>query len=1080
MEIEPRRRIHLDHQSPSSRGNHVNATDVQSQRRRSRESDLFALVVQLTSAGVSVDRVIRAHLIHCAFYVPVSVAHFVPLDPPLRAIDRLPTHDQHPIVPVRPRIAHERLHQNRHIARPGQKLQIRPQRRVIHPPRIDAVPAGRLQATLHHVALPSGEALLHRFYEAVRIMNARIEAKRWHRRHAALFQPQMRPHFVGGRLGRRAGIDHADARGFQLPHHRQILPAGNCAEPVQEKVRPRAGFAPDTPGVLATVTTGLNHDGVRIDRDREYPAAAAGGEKFAVFVLPVAHRVIPVENGEDWVRLKVSYAHQADDDGTSREAVAAFVSRLHDELEADFRKRFHRDLEIFFDREDIRDFDDWKVRCHRALRSSRFLIVCLTRSYLRSQACRWEWEEWCKHELDRGLSGQGAACLWFVTLEKLDMPEDRELLRRLKGELLQRFHIKCHDWEQGGAAGFQTEGARAELQNLTEHVAQRLRLLAQNRERSGNLGWANPHFVGREPEMNRLRSALIEASSEQSTKPVGLIGVGGIGKTALALAFAEREADAFPGGAWILRCESQTNLVFVIRNSVHDLGIELTVEEKLDPALAVRRVFANLSQRGPALFLLDNVDQPALLAPNQMATVKDQPWLRLLFTTRLAPSEFADADAAIQPIDLDKLPEPEAIDLIRGYQPDRTFASADREAAAGEIVELLDGLTLAVETAAVYLGQNDARVAEPQFAVEPRAYLELLRADLAGGGIEDGMSQLREVAATIRPTLQRLDAPARTVLQVAALLAPDAVALPWLRVIAGEIHPELQGEAEAGQGDTWSDLVRAIVGMRLFQPSSEPRVVAVHRLLSRVLEHELREDRGVLVENLEAHVKATDTGLQNATGWQEDRWELEPFDALAAWWDEKKHPDAAWLLNQAGQYWRNLAEWTRAEPLMHRALAIDETSFGPEHPNVARNLNNLAQLLKATNRLVEAEPLMRRALEINLQCFGRNHPRVAECLNNLAQLLQTTNRLEEAEPLMRRALEIDEQYYGSDHPEVARDLNNLALLFYATNRLSEVGSLFQRALTIDEKSYGPEHPKVALRLNNLAGFLNATNRMVEA
>ena len=83
-------------------------------------------------------------------------------------------------------------------------------------------------------------------------------------------------------------------------------------------------------------------------------------------------------------------------------------------------------------------------------------------------------------------------------------------------------------------------------------------------------------------------------------------------------------------------------------------------------------------------------------------------------------------------------------------------------------------------------------------------------------------------------------------------------------------------------------------------------------------------------------------------------------------------------------------------------------------------------MLKDANRLEEAEPLMRRALEIDEQSYGQDHPRVARDLNNLAQLLQDTNRLEEAEPLMRRALEIDEQSYGQDHPDVAIRLNNLA------------------------------------------------------
>ncbi len=76
-------------------------------------------------------------------------------------------------------------------------------------------------------------------------------------------------------------------------------------------------------------------------------------------------------------------------------------------------------------------------------------------------------------------------------------------------------------------------------------------------------------------------------------------------------------------------------------------------------------------------------------------------------------------------------------------------------------------------------------------------------------------------------------------------------------------------------------------------------------------------------------------------------------------------------------------------------------------------------MLKATNRLAEAEPLMRRALAIDEQSYGKDHPKVAIDLNNLAELLQATNRLAEAEPLMRRALAIDEQSYGKDHPKVA-------------------------------------------------------------
>jgi tetratricopeptide (TPR) repeat protein len=190
--------------------------------------------------------------------------------------------------------------------------------------------------------------------------------------------------------------------------------------------------------------------------------------------------------------------------------------------------------------------------------------------------------------------------------------------------------------------------------------------------------------------------------------------------------------------------------------------------------------------------------------------------------------------------------------------------------------------------------------------------------------------------------------------------------------------------------------------------------------------------------------------------------------------------NTATILNNLALLLKDTNRLEEAEPLMRRALAIDEKSYGPEHPKVAIDLNNLAALLQDTNRLAEAEPLMRRALAIDEKSYGPEHPKVAIRLNNLAQLLQDTNRLEEAEPMIRRSLSIDEKSYGPEHPNVARDLNNLAQLLQDTNRLAEAEPLMRRSLAIDEKSYGPEHPNVAIDLNNLAQLLKDTNRLEEA
>ncbi|MEJ0090811.1 MAG: NB-ARC domain-containing protein [Limisphaerales bacterium] len=416
---------------------------------------------------------------------------------------------------------------------------------------------------------------------------------------------------------------------------------------------------------------------------------------------------------------------------------------------------------------------------------------------------------------------------------------------------------------------------------------------------------------------------------EQS--PVGIHGVGGMGKTALAQVFAYKEADAFPGGCWLLRCEGRDRLLF--RNLVNDLEIELIDDEKPDDAKAVRRLFDLLRARGPAMFLLDNVDHPALLAQEQMKLLANQPWARVLYTTRLAPDDFTKAGTKIRPLDLDRLLENQAVDLIRRYQPRQAFASPDHEAAAREIVRELSGLTLAVETAAVYLGQCDPRVAEPQYAVDVRNYLNKLREDLKTGGSEGVMSQLREVTATLRPTLARLDAPARTVLQIASMLAPDGVALPWVRAIAGQPHPELAADAAIGKSDPWTQLIRGLIGMRLFQPTSEPRVVAIHHILQRVLETELPDGEARLKKQLEEFVLLH--AEQPQVFWA-DKWEKVAISALHRLWKQSQNAGAVKLQGFVARYFLGRLGWTskgkvnqfsdNAVEWFHHAISFHDTN----------------------------------------------------------------------------------------------------------------------------------------------------------
>ncbi len=94
-----------------------------------------------------------------------------------------------------------------------------------------------------------------------------------------------------------------------------------------------------------------------------------------------------------------------------------------------------------------------------------------------------------------------------------------------------------------------------------------------------------------------------------------------------------------------------------------------------------------------------------------------------------------------------------------------------------------------------------------------------------------------------------------------------------------------------------------------------------------------------------------------------------------------------------GIVFHELGRFEEAEPLFHRALKIDEASFGPDHPKVARDLKNLASFLQDTHRNAEAEPLFRRVLAIYERNLGDEHPATQLFRNNFEAYLDLSKEI---------------------------------------------------------------------------------------
>ena len=166
------------------------------------------------------------------------------------------------------------------------------------------------------------------------------------------------------------------------------------------------------------------------------------------------------------------------------------------------------------------------------------------------------------------------------------------------------------------------------------------------------------------------------------------------------------------------------------------------------------------------------------------------------------------------------------------------------------------------------------------------------------------------------------------------------------------------------------------------------------------------------------------------------------------------YPNIATILNSLANVYLEEAKYEQAEPLLKRALAIQEKVLGHEHPDTANSLNHLAILYSgAQGKLDDTELLNKQSLTTREQVVEPEHSDVINSLYKRATLYHEQNNYDEAELLYKQALDISERTLGSEHLEVAKILSDLGGLYYDQDKYYQAEPLFRRALTICERTW---------------------------
>lgn len=644
----------------------------------------------------------------------------------------------------------------------------------------------------------------------------------------------------------------------------------------------------------------------------------------------------------------------------------------------------------------------------------------------------------------------------------------------------------------------------------------------------------NPAFVGRGAELIRLREILGDG---QTRKVAFVHAPGGMGKSALAHAYAHRHAAAYPIGRWVLRCEGKTDLTGEVAALSTAVGVSPNAGEKNDLESACLHVMAQLERRAlteslgkvaanqlskgnsaRCLFLLDNLDKPELLESDLAVRLLSVNWLDVIVTTRLDPQLFSlvlrDRAAVVS---LGELPAPDAVNLLQQH---RKFVGTSETEAASAIARRLGGFPLAVEAVAGFLALH------PDISLA--AFRENFDADGFAGQHEAPATEAGDIkitptqsllARSFLPLLNSLSVGERCALRFAALLPPDYIPLPWLCSLVAHEYPEIIGEML-----WWQRLIdcRLLVETSDRDEAGLPRVVRMHRLVQELILTRADFDPEQLATVLLSHAETRCVFLSEGWLQTKNRWELGPLkefaftllasdESNAAWVAthvgkclaklgeystaealfrqaleklerilEQDHPETMWVLNDLANALWDQGKFPEAESHYRHVLATRKRELGLDHPDTLQSINNLAGLLWRRGQYASSESLYQQALTGMKQALGPAHPDTLMTMHNLAGAVMQRGDPTGAELLYREALEARRQLLGPKHPDSLVTMNNLALALDHQRKHAEAASMFREALAISEEVLGPEHPSTLAKMKNLAGVLLGKHAYAEA
>ncbi|KAI1839869.1 hypothetical protein JX266_013919 [Neoarthrinium moseri] len=583
-------------------------------------------------------------------------------------------------------------------------------------------------------------------------------------------------------------------------------------------------------------------------------------------------------------------------------------------------------------------------------------------------------------------------------------------------------------------------------------------------------------FVQRGRTLDHIREVLAHPGSR-----VALVGLGGVGKSQIAIEYAyevrDRSADT-----WVFWVHASN--VARYEQSFREIAQHLNIPEGSDPRSNIFELVCIWLRREQRrwIIILDNVDVADFLfdrhenpidgkeRANSSRLVDYLPNCEngsILITTR---SKGA-AERLVEPNDIimvDPMDKQEALALVH-----QKLGNEVDDDAAARLVVALEYMPLAIAQAAAYIAHRAPRCSVDQylekFEKSDRKRATLL--DYEGGQLRRDREAKNSIIITWHISFDHIRQTRPSAADLLALMSYfDRQGIPeyLLRIRDSDSHVELTGsndspsvlednddgdwyssESVSSDGDAFEEDVMLLRNFSFVSVTENSDVFEMHRLVQIATQKWLANEgqdkkwKYQFLSNLSAHLP--NGQYENWTSWQA----LLPHAIAASRHklkDEAASLDWATILYLTAWYYERTGSGHEAEEVSILAMRARIKWLGREHHDTLNSMAMAGLAYKLRGRWEEAEKLFVEVIEMSKQKLGADHPSTLTSMGNLASTYRNQGRWEEAEKLFVEVMETRKQKLGADHPDTLTSMNNLALTWHGQGRYADALDLMAEVL----------------------------------